>query len=476
MMLKNLALILSLVLLASCAHQPAARALKAKQATLPPVLFNGKPFFPIGAYDTYKVGEGGRLYSIDPDFIAAGGNFADLGQLGVESAPNYRTHSQPAIFEALEKMQSNPDYEKVAFIVGLGFAILMDASEAGNKIGHGQMYKPLSAAKLEQHKQILAEAVQKLRKYPNVIGYTMDEPENLIWAYYKEHHWDEWERSKDAGLSKKMVEWLNWTKPIIRLHHPEAKLFPILGWWTTYEHSAEMYDVLIANQYPGRKAADPEFSGPLYQVSYDAAMAVAAARKNGADRTVVYMPPMFDIINSDYANRSYKEQLYVNFAPVTRGCMGIHGWRLQRCSQQHRQEVIYPAMKELSKYSEYFLGEWLDEHIASDHDYASVDYLKEFEERVRLVESEEDGKMQEARVEVPDLSYCLRRHSDGSYLLLAVNNRREAIRVKFNTSLPGRLSEVKENLSGRKLHWEQRQLEDRFEPFAVHAYIFNSGK
>lgn len=466
-------LMLALLFCSSCVTSTSKnKALKARVEPLPAVTFNGKAFFPLGAYDTYKIGEGGKLYSIDPDFVAAGGNFADLGQLGIEAAANYKTHSQPAIFEALEIMQSNPDYHKIAFIVGLGSSLLMDISDAEGKLGHGSMLKPLSPELREKHKVILADAVKKLAKYPNIIGYTIDEPENIIWGYYGKYHRDDWEKTKDAGLSLKMLEWLNWTKPVIQENHPGAKLFPILGWWTTYEDAGDMYDVLIANQYPGSYPGQAEFSGPFYEVSYDSAKAVAAARKNAQGKTMVYMPPMFDIISSDYANRTYNEQLYVNFAPITRGAMGIHGWRLQRCSKKHREEVIYLAMKKVSELSEFFLGEWFDEYVVSDHDDSTVDYLQKFRERVRLVTELEDGKEQNVIDFVPDVSYCLRRHQDGRYLLLAVNNRREAIDVEFTIGLGGKLGTVLENFSGKTLNWQNKKLQDHFTPFAVKAYIF----
>lgn len=68
---------------------------------------------------------------------------------------------------------------------------------------------------------------------------------------------------------------------------------------------------------------------------------------------------------------------------------------------------------------------WRDELVASDHDTAGVDYLKKFRERVRLVQGEEDGEVVTSDL-VPDVTYCLRRHADGRWLLLAVNNRRGA--------------------------------------------------
>lgn len=447
---------------------------KARLQPLPPVKFRGKPFFPIGAYDTAKLGQADNFASIDPEFIAAGGNFADLGLLNMPDSPIYANHGQPAIFAALDRMQSNPDYEKIAFLVGLGGALLMEKSPEDNNAGHGGMFLPLNAEQRKAHAAVLTEALRKLRQYPNIIGYTMDEPENLIWTYYKANYSDDWKKSGDASIAGKMVEWLNWVKPIIRAEHPEAQLMPIIAWWSTYMDVSDMYDVLVVNQYPAGEKGAPEFSAPWYEVSYDAAMAVAAARAHG--KTVIYMPPMFNLMDADwpYGFCTLREQRYVNFAPVTRGAMGIHGWRLNRCSAEYRREVIYPAMKELSSLSDFFLGEWLDDQVRSNHDSASVDYLRKFRTRVRLIAGEEDGELSQETDMVPDVSYCLRKRADGKHLLLVVNNRREALpSVDFTLSVSPLPTTLVDAIDGHKVQVVPNgTFSDQFEPFDVHAYLW----
>lgn len=445
---------------------------------LPPVLFKGKPFFPLGAYDYWSVG-GRSQARIDPDFLAAGGNITDFGNLSVPSWSGYEKHAQPAIFANLEKIKDDPQFENVALLIGLGMNLIMDnAEETSGKLGHGTYMIPPTGEALASRRKVLTEAVQKLSKYENVIGYTMDEPENVVWPYYSAQRKKEWELYKDQDLAACMLDWINsWTKPIIREHHPGAQLMPIIGWWTTYKQTADMYDVLIANTYPGKNARAPEFAADLFTVSYDAAMQVAAVRANGGGRSAIFMPPMFDIWRDDTPQYTINEQLYVMFAPIAQGVMGVHGWRLQRCSAAYRKFVIYPAMKEVSHLSEFFLGEWHNELLASDHDDATVEYLLKFKERERLVEGLEDAESKKALVMVPDVSHCLRRHADGRYLMLIVNNRREFLpEVRFKCWLKGLPRHTTCNINRSRTVWFNKDGEFKtgLKPFEVQAYIFNT--
>ena len=167
------------------------------------------------------------------------------------------------------------------------------------------------------------------------------------------------------------------------------------------------------------------------------------------------------------------EQLYLMFAPIARGAMGIHGWRLQRCSDGYRKFVIYPAMKEVHKLKEFFLGEWLDEYVKSDRDTASVDYLKQFQERVREITGLEDEAKYVVKDAVPDVTYCLRRHPDGRYLLLCVNNMRTPVEATFTLGLPKTPRIMVDNINRNDKVWfKGNQAKVKFAPFGVHAYIF----
>ena len=456
---------------------PAAAA-KKRLAPIPPVMFKGKPFFPLGAYDTFKIGEGGKFGSMDPGFLEAGGNLSDFGLIYLPpelTTPVYRkvyqSHGQPAVFAALDRIRDDPAWRDVALVIGLGPNLLLDESEAA-KVGMNNMLKPAAGEKLELRKKVLAEAAAKLAAYPNVIGYTMDEPENCIWKYYEANYKDDWEKNQDKGLSAKMVEWLGWTCDVIRKNHPAALMMPIIAWEPNYKTTAALYDVLIANAYPWKLEGKKEFEADLYQVNYDAACQVAAVRGAGGGRSAIFMPPMYNI-RKGHIGYTLNEQLYVLFAPITRGVMGIHGWRLQRCSDAYRKFVIYPAMKEVHKLKEYFLGEWHDELVSSDRDTASVDYLRKFKTRVREVEGEEDGVLESVKDAVPDVTYCLRKHPDGSYLLLAVNNLRTPVTATFTLNLPQLPRFMIDNIDkSDKVWFKGNQAEVKFAPFGVHAYIF----
>ena len=449
------------------------RKKKMRMKPLPAVQFKGKPIFPIGAYDMHPTG-GKAMITIDPGFLEAGGNFADFGVICMPWT-YYNTHSQPAIFSALETIKNDKRFENVALLVGLGWNLLMDDAETPpGKWGMNTYVTPPRGVSLEKRRQELTEAVKKLRSYPNVIGYTMDEPENLIWQYYKKHYSDDWEKNKDKGLSAKMLEWIGWTNEIIRKNHPGALRMPIIAWWTNYLSAAPLYDVLIANTYV--KVDKEEFSGPLYDVSYDAAMQVDAVRRAGGGRTAIFMPQMYDNLNGIIRPLTLREQRYVNFAPITRGVMGIYGWRLQRCSSDYRKSVIYPAMKEVSLLSSFFLGEWHDELVSSDHDTATADYLKKFKVRIRLVEGEEEDDNVFVKDIVPDVTYCLRKHPDGRHLLLVANNRREPLTVKFQLDLKNLPAHLQDVLDGHRVRVNAKQgtFQDTFAPFDIHAYIISA--
>ena len=452
--------------------------LRARVKPLPPVMFKGKPFFPLGAYDTFKYNEAGKFGSIDPDFVAAGGNLTDLGIIympeelaGSEVYKRcYRLEGQEQFFAALEKMKDDPLWKDVAILIGLGASVMYDDSQIGNKGGHNAMFVPAKGKALEIRKKVLTDAVKKLSQYPNVFGYTTDEPENFAWTYYNKYHRDDWEKYKDVGLARKIIEWTSWTTPIIRQHHPSAQLVPIIGWWTTYEHTSPLYDVIIANSYPAKKHGMKEFEANLFEIIYDTGKMVEAARKN--NKTAIIMPCMYDL-RADRIPMSLNEQLYIMFAPLTRGAMGIHGWRLQRCSDGYRKFVIYPTMKEVHKLKDYFLGEWMDEYVKSDRDTASVPYLKQFQERIREISGMEDETKYVVKDAVPDTSYCLRRRADGSYLFLCVNNMRTPLEVTYTFALEKYPRFMVDNINrNNRVYFNGNQIKVKFEPFGVHAYIF----
>jgi len=446
------------------------RNLKARKVNtpLPPVIFKGKPFFPIGAFDMMPYKPGATRGEIDPEFLAAGGNIGFIGQVSVPEHPLYTQCFQPAMEKALQDAAVKAEFADLALLVDLS-GIWVDDSQLKSK---GYWLKPVGKD-LERRKKLLANALKMCSNNPNIIGYYLDEPENIVYRYYSKMYKSEWDKKRDIGLAEVMLDWSSWIRQAVRQYHPSAKMMITLGWWTTYEVAADMYDVNIPNEYNAEGNPDR-----LFQTNYDAAMAVAAARKAGKGKTVVYMPGMFNILAGSRAKPATLEaQRYCTFAPITRGVMGIFGWRLGRCSTEYRQKIVYPVMKEVSNFKDYFLGEWHDELVTSDHDTATADYLKKYQARNSLVIGKDDGDYLNQVDMVPDVSYCLRRNpATGKYLLLAVNNRREPVKVTFNIDLEKLPASVKCAFDNTGVIIKNKTMTCEFKRFGVHAFEFELRK
>ncbi len=447
----------------------AAPAKKSPVKPLSPVKMNGKAFFPIGVYDLArsKVKQPERLGDVDPVLYECGVNVAFFGHLGMPGDKRYPGYSH--IAKAFEKAKKDPRFSQIALIINLNDGIygVHDPSLQGKA---RRKYRPLNADEVKDREKFVAEALTYLAKQPNVIGYSVDEPENIFTNYFKANH-----KGKDINrIGYALNDWLGWLKPLIDKHHPGAYQMPIIAWWGTYKDVAPLYDVLIADQYPrGKGKNQPEFSGNLYEVSLDASRAVNAARNAGGSRTVVYMPPTFNNLRGNWTFATRKELRYLYFAPITRGAMGIIGWRLNRCKQPYRESVVYPTLKELSQFKDYYLGTWHDELVSSNHDTATVDYLKKFVDRDELLADVKLGKKKTVKDAVPDVSYCLRRKADGSWMLLAVNNRREAlddVALTVDLKMP---QTVREAISGKDVKVAGNVIKDKFAPFDVKVYLWS---
>jgi hypothetical protein len=454
---------------------PLKSAAKAKLTPLPPVMFKGKPFFPLGAFDPASHKQ------IDSDFFQSGANMMVVGNICFNpESPWYNKGGQPALFVNLKRYGNNPRFKDFAFIVGLRKDILMDLGNRKRYVGNREN-KILRGDVLEKHKRVLAETVKRLSKYPDIIGYNVFAPENIYYHAYIRKNKGAWEKTKDAGLARAMIKDMGWFVPVIRKEHPNALLMPVIAWYTTYKELGFLYDVNMPNSFPSRKAGEPEFAADLHKVNYDAACAVSAARRLGGGRTVVYMPRFADINKShDYTFMPYslKEQRYVCFAPLTRGAMGIFGWTLRRTTRKQRNNVVYPVMREVRSLADFFLGSWHDELVTSSHDTASVNYLKRYVKpgsTVKDAKGKDDNNLVETGDLVPDVSYCLRKHSDGRYLLLAVNNRRENLdRVDFRIELTNLPCEISDVLNKHSVKIDGKNFHDNFGPFEVRAYVFRA--
>ena len=371
---------------------------------LPAVSFKGKPFFPIGAS-----GLGGQNYGyeegfIDPELIAAGGNIGIIGTLGLPGHKDYENYRQPTLYKRLETFKKNPNYQDIALVVGFDAALWMDASES-EKPGLGGYHKPVVGEELIKRKKILEEDVRKLSQNPNIIGYWFDEPENLVSPYYGKNS-GEFPNGFEDGIARISA----WVYDIIRRDHSNAKMMPTLAWQKTYESASALYDINIPNNY-----ASNEKEKNLYNINHDAHLAVSAAIKHGGGRTVIFMPAMYDILDNTIP-ATLAEQRYACFAPITRGVMGVFGWRLGRCTPEYRTNVIFPVMREVADLKDYFLGTWHNDLVKSNRDDASVGYLKS----LKIYKSMENDINHKNKDAVADVSYCLRKKADGKYLLLVL--------------------------------------------------------
>ncbi len=441
-----------------------AEAAPAKKATpLPPVMFHGKPFFPVGCYDCWNNLTGN--VEIDQGFLEAGGNFGILGDLALKEHPQYRWH-QPLMQRRAELLAKNPRARDLALMVGISGLMLMELKPGA------KFHTPTSGAELQRRYDTLVEELKVLARNPNVIGYTVDEPENFYWRWYNANFSAEWQRSKEGGLVKEIQKQLGPFFDLVRKHHPNALLMPILAWYGTYREARALYDVVIANEYPtGGRDCKP-FKGPLFRVVHDARCAVSAAREAGGGRSAIYMPPMYDVFSWDSRILTKEEERYVCFAPITQGVMGICGWRLNRCSADYRKNVIYPVMKEISSLSPFFLGEWHDEKVSSTRDESTHSYLQIFPERVRMVEGMEDDSLVAIKTPVPDVAHCLRKNGKGEYLLLAVNNTYDTVDVTFQIRLDNLPETAMERIAGKSVPIRNGGISDTLKPFDVKAYVF----
>lgn len=185
----------------------------------------------------------------------------------------------------------------------------------------------------------------------------------------------------------------------------------------------------------------------------------------------VYMQGIFDQMPGEWRAATLQELQYLYFAPITQGAMGVMSWRLGYCSLPYRRTVVYSAMDQLHQLTPWLLSEWCNEKVLSDHDQSTVAYLKNFPSCVRTVPGERLAPMAQVHG-VPDCSHILRRGPSGSYLLLAVNNRKDAITVTFSLSdIPGLPGEAVDAFESRPVAINGCCIKGRFKSFGVHAYI-----
>jgi len=401
---------------------------------IPPLVYQGRPFIPLGTYDRPRADD-------TEDWLEAGGNCTIVPTFN-EGLPSE---------ERLAQVRELADWgaeNGVAMVYYPRIEMYSDYEGEGKTVTRPEEI-PAKVALLNEMLSVTAD-------HPNTLGYwTFDEPENQVYKAY-----GQWEERKDTGLAEWIAQGMRWTYGTLKSGDPDAYVMPTIAWWTTYEGLAPLYDVNVPNTY----AAGDE----RYTVVYDCALAADAIRATDA-HSFVFMPPCYD--SPEWPLHSIPEMRYSYIAPFTQGAMGILAWRLGRASSAYRQAVIYPVMREVQRLLPWLYGEWHDDLVTSDHDTATAEYLKELPTRVRLVPGEEDGEM--TRVEgdvVPDVSHCLRRAADNTWLLIAVSNRREPMTVTFTLDIDGMPETALEMIDWRETPVADGAIVDEMEPFAVRAW------
>jgi hypothetical protein len=423
-----------LVLLAVLGSLPeAASAVEPHQ--IPPLLFRGQPFF-VNA--TFNAPNEADLQ----EWLHAGGNTVVFHVPGPDT---------PAI-----KLRQSLE-ESAAWAAKYNVAAIYYPVAVAEQ---GAIHPEKRPAMVEHLRRMLAVTA----KHPQTLGYwTMDEPENAFYEACKSTN------VKNKDLAKWIVSHTKWVYDTLKEGDPDAYVMPTIAWWTMYEALAPLYDVNVPNEYPTYKK-DAPLTGPLYNVVYDAAKAADAVRI-AHRKSFVYMPGIFDTMPRVWRAATLEELQYLYFAPITQGARGVMSWRLGYCSLPYRRAVVYPVMRQLDRLTPWLLGQWCNEKVASDHDQPTVAYLKEFPVRVRTV-ADEAAAPTEQVPGVPDCSHVLRRRPNGSYLLLAVNNRKEPLKMTFRLrDIPGLPTHASEILESRSVRIDGPRIRDEFKPFGVHAYI-----
>jgi len=410
----------------------------------PPLVFQGRPFFALGTFD--RPGETDLL-----QWLSAGCNTAIVAALDPASAPD----------TWLQDLRGTADWMAANHVAAVYYPLVELFSKSD---GQATVTKP---EEIDGKAQGLRQILGVTAPHPQTLGYwPFDEPENALYKAFSSAG-----KQGDTDLAQWIASGMRWTYDTLKAADTDAYVMPTIAWWTTYRDIAPIYDVNVPNEYPTHEE-DEALTGPLYNVVYDAALAADAVEATGR-KGFLYMPGIFDNLGKPWRAPTVRELRYTCFAPLTQGAVGLLPWRLGRCSAEYRKAAVYPVLTQVGRLLPWLTGTWVEGAVTSDHDQATVEYLREFPTRIRTVAGEEDAPTVET-AGVPDCSYMVRRRPSGSYLLLAVNNRKEPVRVTFTIGgiapLPAAAHEA---LDFRRVPIVDGKVSDELEPFGVRAYIID---
>jgi hypothetical protein len=423
----------------------------AEQEEFKPLEFRGKPFFMIGNWDARMEK---NVRAVHPFLKAAGMNSVML-------SINFNDEKQYA--EDLSVIRWFRDNQSdVAVIIDLQLPFVL--KEIGSK-----KWVPVPAEELPARREKFARTLQELRSYGNVLGYSIDELENRLHGTL-----GEWRKTvnpdqeeMDTALARYMEVAVQWVTAEIKTAHPEALFMPVQAWWTTYDKSDKLYDVLIANEYP--VTGDQKQKQTYYTVAYDAQQAAAATRKYHK-RCFAYCPPGFNVLATgawkDAREYTREEIRYLWFTPISFGAMGIMGWRQRRATPEFSENVLFPVMNEIKALTPWLLGEHLDRAVGCSRDSDITEY--KVRKRSRMTDNEDN----EFNIRpVKTITWIARRNpTDGSVLLLVCNNSYQPEQFFFTFSKPVNATYALELFSNQAIDLGGR-FKVELKPYDVKAFI-----
>ena len=380
------------------ANDPAQPPVIADTSCFKPLTYRGKPFFLLGNWDSRNEN---NYNALDIFLRGAGMNTFFIG-VNLQDEKTYREN-----LDTFRWFRDN--HPEIAIVIELQMPFV--TKEVAFKTGAAVPPEEIPAREAK-----LVEFLKEVRSYGNILGYTLDELENRLFKTL-----DDYRKAKgiaaspgDEDLARYMEEGTAWVRDAIKKHHPEAVFMPVQAWWTTYDQSDKLFDVLIANEYPVVDKPDDYF-----YVAYDAQKAAWASKKFGK-QCFLYTPPGFNVLGGRWAGRNYtrEEIRYFWFTPISSGAMGIMGWRQRRTTPDFARNVIYPVMNEISSLTPWLLGENCDKNVFCNRTEDFTEH--KIRRRSKMVENEEDNFIIR---KVRTISWIMRRNpADGSWLLLACNN------------------------------------------------------
>ena len=416
-----------------------------------PLQYKGKDIFILGNWDL-RWGTDKNDHGINPFLQQAGANC-------------YFRHLRLSKPEELKKEMEiikwfNRHRPEITIVVGLDLQFIL--KNAGEK-----KFIPVPANELPERRASFRKVLTELSKLDNVIGYYVDELENRLHGTY-----GEWKKTQkladtemDIGLTRYMETAIAWITEDIKTYHPGAYFMPVQAWWTTYDQSDKLYDVLVANQYPSKTRLQSDTD--MYSVAYDAQKAAEAVKKLNK-QCFIYCPAGFDILGSQWENTKYDidDIRYMWFMPITYGAQGIMGWRMFRCSDQFAKTIILPVINEISALTPWFLGERMDKQIKCSNE-GWTEY--KVRRRSRMMGSE-DEEFDIRKVKT--ITYILRRNpADQSILMLAANNSSREESALF--TLKDLSCNYALDLSNGQRMGFKGNIRVKFAPFSVRAYLIS---